>query len=138
VGLSTGSRLPTKDWQKHDKIRFVRWVCTARRQLDKCQRPEPQYNANYNPFSTPPEGQSADYSLYVFLKPLFDDRAAIVARFPKNYTLAGAPRKPRKSWVWNLGYALSNHTKKTNKPPTFWACKLCKLYITCVQEQANF
>jgi hypothetical protein len=23
----------TKDWQKHDKIRFVRWGCTARRQL---------------------------------------------------------------------------------------------------------
>jgi hypothetical protein len=105
---------------------------------DKCQRPEPQYNSNYNLFSTPPKGQSADYSPYVFPEPLFDDRAAIVARFPKNYTLAGAPRKPRKSWVWNLGYALSNHTKKTNKPPTFWACKLCKLYMTCVQEQANF
>jgi hypothetical protein len=27
------SGVPTKDWQKHDKIRFVRWVCTARRQL---------------------------------------------------------------------------------------------------------
>jgi hypothetical protein len=94
---------------------------------DKCNRPTPKYNANYNPNTKPPEGLSGGYSPYVYGEPLWDDRPVIVERLPKHFTVAPPPKKARTAWVWNLGYALSNNKKPNQKPPTFWACKHCKL-----------
>jgi hypothetical protein len=37
---------------------------------DKCKRPDPTYNTNYNPFNEPPKGQSGRYSPYVYREPL--------------------------------------------------------------------
>jgi hypothetical protein len=44
-----------------------------------CKRPELIYNANYNPYEKPPDGQSGGYSLYVYEEPLWDDRSIVVA-----------------------------------------------------------
>lgn len=85
---------------------------------DKCYRPEPTYNSNYNPYEKPRSDLPGGYTLYVFPEPLWDDRAAIVARFPRNHTLARPFKKPRTQWVWNLGYALWNHTI-SGKPSTY-------------------
>ena len=62
---------------------------------DKCYCPKLTYNSNYNPYKKPRLDLFSGYTLYVFPKPLWDNRATIVARFPKNYTLAKPSKKPR-------------------------------------------
>jgi hypothetical protein len=66
---------------------------------DRCMRPTPTYNFNYNPYKPPSDTQPARYSPYVFNEPLFDDRPAVVANLPRNHVLAPAPKKPRTQWV---------------------------------------
>ncbi len=78
---------------------------------DKCKRPTPEYNSNYDPYKAPRDDLPDSYSPYVFGEPLHDDRAAVVTRFPKHYTLAPVSKKPRTAWVWKLGYALINNSK---------------------------
>lgn len=90
---------------------------------DRCKRPTPIYNDNYDPTKTPPEDLPASYSPYIFGEPLFDDRPVITARLPTAHIIAGASTRPRTSWVWKLGYAL----RDTSKAPhaNIWACKHC-------------
>ncbi len=98
---------------------------------DKCKRPEPEYNTNYNPYEQPRKDLHGGYSPYVFGEPLWDDRAIVVARLPKNFTIAGPSKRPRTQWVWRLGYAFTDNKKQNDpKPPTFWACKHCELRAT--------
>jgi hypothetical protein len=92
-------------------------------QRDRCQRPLVVYNYNYDLFSAPPVDLPQGYSPYVFGEPLFDDREVLLARLPARHTIAAPGKRPRTTWVWKLGYALTNHSKAGN--PTFWACKLC-------------
>jgi hypothetical protein len=92
---------------------------------DTCKRPTPTYNHNYDPFKKPSDTLPHGYSPYVFGEPLFDDRAVIIKRLPKHHIIAGPSKRPRTSWVWHLGYALINDSKKDK--PTIWACKHCTL-----------
>ena len=62
---------------------------------DKCKRPTPEYNSNYDPYKAPRDDLPDSYSPYVFGEPLHDDRAAMVTRFPKHYTLTPISKKPR-------------------------------------------
>jgi len=62
---------------------------------DIYNRPTPQYNTNYNPEATPRADLLGSYSPYVFGEPLFDDRPAIQARFPRNHTLAASSKRLR-------------------------------------------
>ena len=101
---------------------------------DRYIRLKPQYNRNYNPFEKPPNDLRPDYSPYVFREPLYDDRAIIIARLPRYYTAAPAAKKPRTSWVWNIGYALTDNKKAGC--PTIWACKLC-MFIVLLKNYNN-
>lgn len=92
-------------------------------QRDRCKRPTPTYNYNYDPTKTPPEDLPASYSPYDFGEPLFDDRTVITTRLPTAHIVAGASSRARTSWVWKLGYALKDTSK--HPQPTIWACKLC-------------
>jgi hypothetical protein len=94
---------------------------------DRCKRPTPTYNDNYNPANAPPEDLATSYSPYVFGEPLFDDRPVITTRLPIAHIIAGASTRPRTSWVWALGYAL----KDTSKSPHagIWACKHCMYFL---------
>src|ERR1700733_7790412 len=92
---------------------------------DRCKRPTPIYNSNYNPFESPSGDVPPAYSPYVFGEPLFDDREVVIARLPKHHTVAPPAKKPRTAWVWKLGYALTDHSKPSK--PTIWACKHCML-----------
>ena len=40
---------------------------------DKCYRPEPTYNSNYNPYEKPRSDLPGGYTPYVFPEPLWDD-----------------------------------------------------------------
>jgi hypothetical protein len=62
---------------------------------DRCARPIPMYNTNYNPHKAPSNDQPAGYSPYVFREPLFDDKEVVVANLPKKHVLAGPAKKPR-------------------------------------------
>jgi hypothetical protein len=90
---------------------------------DRCQRPVPTYNQNYNPFQLPPDDRNPDYSPYIKGEPLFDDRLVIAARLPRKHIVAGASRRKRTAWVWHLGYALVD-TRRADET-SIWACKLC-------------
>jgi hypothetical protein len=70
---------------------------TAKRDL--YTRPTPVYNQYYNPFQVPADDLHPDYSLYAYGEPLYDDRAIVVARLLKHYTVAGVAKKPRTQWV---------------------------------------
>ncbi len=94
-------------------------------QRDRCSRPLARYNRFYNPYEPPSDDLPIKYSPYANGEPLFDDRPAIVSRFRPQHTLAGASKRPRSSWVWPLGYAVDNHTKRKNT--LCWVCKLCML-----------
>jgi hypothetical protein len=81
-------------------------------QRDLCKRPIPVYNINYNPNEPLPNNLPLDYSPYVPGEPLYDDRPLLVARLPPQYTLAPSSKKPRRSWVWNLGYVLVDNKRR--------------------------
>jgi hypothetical protein len=49
---------------------------------DRCKRPEAIYNYKYNYYMLILGDIDAIYSLYVYRKPLYDDRGAIVANLP--------------------------------------------------------
>jgi hypothetical protein len=53
------------------------------------------YNTNYNPHKAPSDDQPAEYSLYVFREPLFDNKEVVVANLPKKHVLAKPAKKPR-------------------------------------------
>jgi hypothetical protein len=90
---------------------------------DRCKRPKPIYNNKYNPYALILSDIDKTYSPYVYGEPLYNDRAIIVANLPWQHTLAGAAKRQRTSWVWNLGYALIDNSKL--KKPLMWAYKLC-------------
>lgn len=94
---------------------------------DLCQRPIPQYNEFYSPFEPLRLDLPSDYSPFVNGQPLFDDREVYLPKLPKGKTLAPATKKPKRSWVWALGYALVelSHPKKHQ----YWACKRCKFNV---------
>ncbi len=81
---------------------------------DTCDRPEPSYNNNYNPFYTPPNDLDPRYSLYENGEPLQDDRPVVVSRLLLKYILVRAVKRPRTAWVWKLGYVLTNILKPSN------------------------
>jgi hypothetical protein len=62
---------------------------------DRCARPIPVYNTNYNPHKAPSDDQPAGYSFYVFREPLFNNREVIVANPPKKHVLAEPVKEPR-------------------------------------------
>ncbi len=66
---------------------------------DRCARPTPTYNHNYNPYKKPSVGLRRDYSPYVYREPLYDDRPITVARLPTYHTAVAAAKKPRTQWV---------------------------------------
>jgi hypothetical protein len=68
-------------------------------QRDRCQRPTPTYNSNYNPYEPPPEDRPRTYSPYANGEPLFDDRPVIVSRLPIGYIIASATVRPKTAWV---------------------------------------
>lgn len=106
---------------------------------DQCKRPEPIYNDKYNPYTLTLGDIDEAYSPYVYGEPLYDDRAVIVANLPYQHTLAGAAKRQRTSWVWNLGYALIDNSKP--RKPLIWACKLCmyksKVVISCFTNNSR-
>jgi hypothetical protein len=77
---------------------------------DKCDRPTPTYNHNYNPNEPPRDDLPKGYSPYVYGEPLYDDRPAIISRLPSRHTLAGSGKRLRTQWVWNLSYALDDNS----------------------------
>jgi hypothetical protein len=62
---------------------------------DKYKRPKPIYDNKYDPTKPPLASITENYSPYVFRQSLFDNRPAIITRFPKYYILAGASKRPR-------------------------------------------
>jgi hypothetical protein len=92
---------------------------------DRCNRPTPSYNFNYNPNESQRDDLPGGYSPYIRGEPLFDDRAIVLAQLPKHHTVAGASKRGRTAWVWSVGYALINNSKHSK--PLMWACKHCKL-----------
>jgi hypothetical protein len=92
---------------------------------DRCKRPTPTYNSNYNPYEPPRADLPRGYTPYVFNEPLFDDRPVIINQLPKKCILAGASKRTRTQWVWPLGYAVEDKSKP-GKVVLMWACKLCK------------
>jgi hypothetical protein len=92
---------------------------------DTCLCLTPEYNSNYNLYVIPCEDLCQGYSPYVPKEPLFDNRPVIVAQLPINYVLAPVPKRPWISWVWYLGYIITNMSK-SRKPILMWYCKLCK------------
>lgn len=92
---------------------------------DRCKRPPRLYNDFYDPFHPERDDLPSDYSPYANGQPLFDDRAIDLSKIPRGKSLAPANKKPRRSWVWELGYTLIDLTHP--KRPQFWACKGCKL-----------
>ena len=62
---------------------------------DKCIRPILQYNNNYNPFDAPNFRKPVGYSLYVFGKPLFDDRPLNIFNLRRYYIVEGITKKLR-------------------------------------------
>ena len=110
-------------------------VVQATVKRDLCSRPTPIYSDNYDPYKPANSKLPKGYSPYDFGEPLFDDRAAFIDRFPKDYVLAEPPKKPRTQWVWKLGYALTA-TKKPSKS-TFWSCKLCKIPLPDLRKKTD-
>ena len=97
---------------------------------DRCKRPTPIYNKNYNPHEALRVDILKGYSPYIFKEPLFDDRLVVVAQLPKKCTLAGASKRPRTQWVWLLGYVIQDNSK-AGQPVMMWACKHCKQPTFC-------
>ena len=60
----------------------------ARVLRDRCFRPPLTYNDKYNPMEPPSQLIKADYSLYDYREPLFDDRPAKLLRFLTGHVLA--------------------------------------------------
>jgi hypothetical protein len=94
---------------------------------DRCQRPKPTYNQNYNPHKPPPEDLPLTYSPYAFGEPLFDDRPIIITNLAAGLIVAPPGKRPRTAWVWKLGYAVVNTRIKAK--PVYWTCKHCKLLL---------
>jgi hypothetical protein len=94
---------------------------------DRCRRPSPTYNFNYNPYEPPSDDLPMGYSPYVFREPLYDDREVIVSRLPQQHTLCSAQKRRRTQWVWKVGYALTDESRA--EKPTIWACKRCKFFL---------
>jgi hypothetical protein len=102
---------------------------------DRCFRPPPTYNDQYDPYKSPNDKNKPDYSPYDYGEPLFDDREVIIARLPIGHVVAGATKKKRTSWTWKVGYAFTNTLKATR--PTIWCCKLCKFTLFLSSPSAN-
>ena len=98
---------------------------------DTCSRPIPVYNSNYNPYAIPCEDIPGGYSPYVFKEPLYDDRPVVVTQLPKHCVLAPSPKRPRTSWVWALGYTITNSSGPKNSI-LMWYCKFCKYWDFCI------
>jgi hypothetical protein len=94
---------------------------------DTCLRPTLEYNTNYNPYAIPSEDLPDGYNPYAFKEPLFDDRLISITQLLKNCTVAPPAKKGRRSWVWHLGYAITN-SSRPSKPILMWHCKLCKYW----------
>jgi len=62
---------------------------------DTCNRPKLIYNTNYNPYKKPPKERPGGYSPYVYGEPLWDNRAIVVARLPRGYTIIKPAKKKR-------------------------------------------
>jgi hypothetical protein len=90
---------------------------------DRCFRPTPTYNENYDPTKPPNPLNKAEYSPYAFGEPLFNDRPIRLDRLRVGHVIAGATKRKRVQWTWKLGYALINNTKASK--PIIWCCKLC-------------
>jgi hypothetical protein len=121
--ITSGSTLPNA----FSRMMGPAPVIQSAAKRDSCARPTPQYNHNYNPYKKPSNDLQCDYSPYVYGEPLYDDRPIIVARLPRHHTKAGATKKPRTSWVWALGYTLTDNQKAGR--PTIWACKNCTFMV---------
>jgi hypothetical protein len=81
---------------------------------DSCLHPTPEYNSNYNPYVIPNKDIPGGYSPYVYKKPLFDDRPIVVTELSKYCVLAPPPKKSRTSWVWPLGYTITDLSRPRN------------------------
>jgi hypothetical protein len=66
-------------------------------QQDRCRRPTPTYNANYDPFKPLNLKRLLEYSPYVNGEPLFNDRPVYLPDLQRNFTVAGASKRPRTS-----------------------------------------
>ena len=78
---------------------------------DRCNRPAPSYNFNYNPNEPQRDDLLRGYSPYIRGELLFDNRAVVLAQLPKYHIVAGASKRGRIVWVWSVGYALINNSK---------------------------
>ncbi len=131
----TGSETPLVDSQTSQPNIFGRMMIGINRPSastvkDQCDRPVPIYNLNYNPEKDPRDDLPKDYSPYTYGEPLYDARPIVLSRLPQNHVPAGASKRDRTSWVWYLGYALSN--KVGAKTQIIWACKHCKLFVKII------
>jgi len=90
---------------------------------DRCFRPTPTYNENYDPTKPPNDTNKPNFSPYAFGEPLFDDRPVRMDRLLVGHVVAGASKRKRVQWTWKVGYALINNTKASK--PIIWCCKLC-------------
>src|SRR6266536_4192693 len=61
---------------------------------DRCTRPTPTYNHNYNLYKKPPVDLRSDYSPYIYREPLYDDQLIIIARLLTYYIVSGPIKKP--------------------------------------------
>jgi hypothetical protein len=59
---------------------------------DRCRRPTPTYNANYDPFKPLNLKRPLGYSPYVNSEPLFDNRPVYLPDLRRNFTVAGASK----------------------------------------------
>ena len=92
---------------------------------DTYSRPIPEYNSKYNPYVIPCKDTFSGYSPYIFKEPLFDNRPIIVVQLPKYCVLTPPAKRPRTSWVWPLGYTITDSSRSRN-PILMWHYKLYK------------
>ena len=62
---------------------------------DRCLRPTPTYNDNYNPYKPANLDKPTDYSLYVFGEPLFDNRPIDTSKLKSGYKITSTAKKTR-------------------------------------------
>jgi hypothetical protein len=68
---------------------------------DKCPRPTPTYNNNYDPDEVPCDNLHKGYSPYVKGEPLYNDRPVVRDRLPARHRVAGPAKRLRTQWVWH-------------------------------------
>ena len=89
---------------------LIELVALAFTIIDRCTRPTLLYNTNYNLFKPARDDLKPNYSLYLPRELLFNNKPIKVVNLPRGYILAPLTKSLTRSWVWKVGYTLTQPT----------------------------